>query len=86
MDYHDQLFANQDTIRDLSTNEPLISMADGLGLNISAFNECLNSERYTTQIQRESQAVQSLGVRGTPGFLVNGIFISRAQPFEYFNR
>jgi predicted DsbA family dithiol-disulfide isomerase len=27
-----------------------------------------------------------MGVRGTPAFLVNGVFISGAQPFEVFQQ
>lgn len=85
-EYHDQLFAEQASVRGLSNDDPLTGLADGLGLDTSAFAECLASGRYSDQIQRESQAVASMGVRGTPGFLVNGVFISGAQPFEAFQQ
>lgn len=85
-EYHDQLFAEQASVRGLSNDDPLTDLADRLGLDISAFAECLASGRYSDQIQRESQAVASMGVRGTPGFLVNGVFISGAQPFEAFQQ
>lgn len=83
-DYHDLTFANKAAGRTDLSDESLIAQAADLGLDVGAFSECLESNRYNSQIQQESLSVQSLGVRGTPGFLVNGVFISGAQPFEVF--
>lgn len=63
-----------------------MSIAADIGLDTSAFTDCLSSGRYSLQISRESQTVQSLGLRGTPGFLINGLFINGAQPFEVFQQ
>jgi predicted DsbA family dithiol-disulfide isomerase len=64
----------------------LVSLAGEIELDTTAFQECLSSGRYSLQISRESQTVQALGLRGTPGFLVNGLFINGAQPFEVFQQ
>lgn len=85
-EYHDQVFGNQASVRGSSGDGALTGLAETIGLDTGAFAECLESGRYADQIQRESQAVAALGVRGTPGFLVNGIFISGAQPFEVFQQ
>jgi predicted DsbA family dithiol-disulfide isomerase len=53
-------------------------------LDVEAFTECLDSGRYVNQIRQESLSVQSMGIRGTPAFLVNGVFVSGAQPFDVF--
>jgi len=82
-EYHDQIFAGQtSTFNDAN----LTDLAGELGLDTTAFGECLASGRYTNQIQRESQAVSAMGMRGTPGFLINGVFVSGAQPFEAFQQ
>ncbi|MBN1218346.1 MAG: DsbA family protein [Anaerolineae bacterium] len=85
-DYHDTVFANQLANRSPLDTENLAGLAGDIGLDTTTFGECLDSGKYTEQINRESLAVQSLGVRGTPAFLINGVFISGAQPFEVFQQ
>lgn len=83
-DFHDTVFANRVSGQtDLSDNS-LIAQAADIGLDIEKFSECLTSDKYTSQIKQEALSVQSLGVRGTPGFLINGVFISGAQPYDVF--
>ena len=57
-----------------------------LGLDTQAFDECLDSGKYASIVQNETQAAQSLGVRSTPTFLLNGKPIIGAQPFEVFQQ
>ena len=84
--YHDQVFADQNENHSSLNQEKLVSIAADIGLDTSAFTDCLSSGRYSLQISRESQTVQALGLRGTPGFLINGLFINGAQPFEVFQQ
>jgi len=84
--FHDLVFSDQATNRSSLDQTQLTSLAEQIGLDSEAFQTCLSSGKYSLQIARESQAIQSLGVRGTPGFLVNGVFISGAQPFEVFEQ
>ena len=85
-DFHDLIFADQNTARSSLNQDKLVELAGQIELDTEAFAECLSSGKYNQQIARESQTVQSLGVRGTPGFLVNGLFLSGAQPFEVFEQ
>ena len=84
--FHDFVFADQQENRSSITDEMLVSVAGELELDTEAFSECLSSNLNQELIQRDTQVVQSLGVRGTPGFLINGVFISGAQPFEVFEQ
>jgi len=85
--YHDRVFADQNETRSSLSAERLGELAGEIGLeDTAAFNECLNSGRYASLISRETLAVQSMGVRGTPAFLINGVFVSGAQPFEVFQQ
>ena len=85
-EYHDQIFVDQTTVRSTFDDDKLTELAGELGLDTVAFGECLTSGRYADQIQRESQAVSAMGMRGTPSFLINGIFATGAQPFEAFQQ
>ena len=84
--YHDLVFEDQLSARSTLDQESLVSLAGDLDLDIESFEACMSSGKYSLQLAREAQAVQALGVRGTPGFLINGVFISGAQPFEAFQQ
>ena len=86
-DYHDKLYASQSGENQGAFNkENLKKFAEDLGLDISAFNECLDSGKYTELIQDESSVASSVGVRSTPTFLINGQAVVGAQPFEIFEQ
>jgi protein-disulfide isomerase len=82
--YHDLIFTDQLAERSTLDADQLTRLAGEIGLDTGKFSECLASDRYPDQIAQESRTVQSLGVRGTPAFLVNGVYISGAQPFAVF--
>jgi len=84
--FHDAIFADQATNRTPLSVENLTSLASNLGIDTAAFGDCLTSGRYKNQLAQESVSVQSLGIRGTPAFLINGVFVSGAQPFEVFQQ
>ncbi len=58
--------------------------ANDLGLNMDAFNECLDSGRQNDEINGDYEYAANLGVRSTPTFFVNGIPLVGAQPFDVF--
>ncbi|MEM2963695.1 MAG: thioredoxin domain-containing protein [Candidatus Anstonellales archaeon] len=55
------------------------------GLNVSAFNSCFSSNKYDSYINENAALGQSLGIFGTPGFIINGKIISGAYPYETFD-
>ena len=85
-DYHDLVFTDQATNRTPLTEDNLVKLAGQVELDAAAFSDCLTSGRYNNQVMLESQTVQSLGVQGTPGFVVNGVYIPGAQPFDVFQQ
>ncbi|MBC8505154.1 MAG: DsbA family protein [Anaerolineales bacterium] len=58
--------------------------ANQLGLDMDAFNECLDSGRQNDEINGDYEYAANLGVRSTPTFFVNGIPLVGAQPFDVF--
>lgn len=79
-EYHDKLFQNQRAMEP----DNLKQYATDLGLNLEAFNECVDSRKYRADVQRDLQEGKKIGVTGTPAFFINGRFLSGAQPFENF--
>ena len=86
-EYHDKLYSSQSGENQGAFNkDKLKQFAEELGLDTSAFNECLDSGKYTQLIRDESSMASSVGVRSTPTFLINGQPIVGAQPFEIFEQ
>jgi protein-disulfide isomerase len=81
-EYHDLLFAEQAWLDKPS----LVTKAQKLQLEEKQFDACLASEKYKAQIQQDSQEGMKAGVNGTPGFFINGVFISGAQPEAAFEK
>jgi protein-disulfide isomerase len=77
---HDLIFANQ---RELTT-EKYIEYAGQLGLDVERFKKDLVSPEIKEKVDSDAREAAGLGVTGTPGFFVNGRFLSGAKPFEAF--
>jgi len=60
------------------------TLATELGLDLTAFNNCMAATTHDAGIQADMDSGTELGVAGTPGTFVNGKFVSGAYPFEYF--
>ncbi|HPC82137.1 MAG TPA: thioredoxin domain-containing protein [Thermoanaerobaculaceae bacterium] len=77
---HDWLFANQQKI----APESIRSAAPELALDAAAFGACLDQKTFAARVDDDVRLGESIGVTGTPAFLVNGRFLEGAQPFESF--
>lgn len=92
-DFHDILFANHtgENVGDY-TNSKLQAFAKALGLDMNAFNSCLNSGKYADMVTQDGIDGQAAGITATPSFVltyvVNGEtkskIIQGAQPFSAF--
>jgi protein-disulfide isomerase len=78
--YHDMLFQNQSALDDAS----LKNYAATLQLDTATFNQCLDSDKYMSEVQKDYQDGLAAGVQGTPAFFVNGNLIEGAQPYAVF--
>jgi protein-disulfide isomerase len=82
--YHDMLFANWLGENAGSyTDVRLVSFAQKLKLDMTAFNSCFQANTYSSQIEQDYQAGSKLGVPPTPGIFVNGkmVLSSAGQNF-----
>ena len=86
-EYHDKLFDSQSgENQGAFTKENLKTFAADLKLDTAQFNECLDSGKYTQAVQEQTSAAQQLGVRSTPAFVINGVPLIGAQPFDAFQQ
>jgi protein-disulfide isomerase len=78
--YHDVLYANAPKAEaaDLKSN------AEKVGLNVPAFEKCVESGKFRDVVQKDVDDGARLGVNGTPTFFINGRLLSGAQPVESF--
>jgi protein-disulfide isomerase len=83
---HDLLFANQSEWANSGAAQVFSSYAEQLELDVSAFDTCVASGSYEADINADLQEGMSVGVSGTPSFIVGGQFISGAQPYEAFEQ
>ncbi|MBI4170995.1 MAG: DsbA family protein, partial [Candidatus Aenigmarchaeota archaeon] len=86
-EYHDKLYGNSYS-GDSWANKPAISIfkkyAADLGLDTSRFNKCLDNGEKASVVKANLEEGQRRGISGTPGFFVNGRYISGAQPYNVF--
>ena len=69
-DLHDMIFANFSTGY---TRSNLDDMAENFNLDLDAFDNCMDSDKYYDEIIQNTQsAYEDLGVDGTPTFVING--------------
>lgn len=91
---HNLIFDNQREIAD----ENLKAHAKTIGLDVAAFDECLDSGKHEERIQDDLAEGRNLGIRGTPGFVLGLTnpenpneanmtqFINGAQSLDTFKR
>lgn len=81
--YHKALFENQQ--KGLG-RETLEAIAQEQGLDMTKFKAALDQHTHAEAVEADKKAANAAGINGTPGFTVNGYFISGAQPFPAFKK
>jgi protein-disulfide isomerase len=93
---HDALFANNRDVEDQGsfTDRRLKAIAESVGLDMDAFNDCYDGGDYKDQVQQDFDDAQAAGIQGTPFFVmtytVNGETMTEtidgAQPINVFQQ
>lgn len=86
-EYHDQVFERTDSNMGMEVSE-LTTIARDLGLNMSTFTSCLDSEEHRDKVQEDIASGTAAGVTGTPGNIIRNNetgdvrFLPGAYPIE----
>ncbi|MGB1251854.1 MAG: thioredoxin domain-containing protein [Candidatus Promineifilaceae bacterium] len=83
---HDKLFETLGEWGSPNAVNLFAGYAGELGLDSAEFSACLAEERYAEAIQADFDDGAARGIRGTPGFIVNGQALSGAQPYQVFSQ
>jgi protein-disulfide isomerase len=87
LEMHDLLFQRQQQWSgDSNAAETFVDLAAELDLDTGAFAECLDSGRHEAGVRADLEEGSQLGVTGTPGFFINGNYLSGAQPYAVFEQ
>jgi protein-disulfide isomerase/formylglycine-generating enzyme required for sulfatase activity len=64
----------------------LEAIAQEIGLDMRTFRAALDDHTHRAAIDDDKHIADTAGIRGTPGFTINGYFLSGAQPFAQFDK
>ena len=81
-EFRADFFSNQEALG----REFYLTTASKHELDIEAYTACLDERRYLDEVEIDGLDGQLAGVRGTPGFFINGQILSGAQPYNIFER
>jgi predicted DsbA family dithiol-disulfide isomerase len=81
--YQEELFHNQAALNQ-EKEAYLEKAAAKVGADVARMKKDMESDRVSKQIEKDMEEGRQMGVRGTPAFLVNGVFVSGARPPKDF--
>ena len=79
---HEKLFEMQPNIK----RPDLEKMAQEIGLDMTKFKAALDNRTHKDAVEKDAAIGNKAGVSGTPAFVINGYFISGAQPYGAFKK
>jgi protein-disulfide isomerase len=79
--FHDTAFKNQQQLGE----DNYVQWAKEAGVTDSAkFKAGLSAHTWADKVDKDHAVAQKVGVNGTPGFYINGVNLSGAQPYDKF--
>jgi protein-disulfide isomerase len=79
---HKKMFENQQKL----SREDLDGYAKEVGLDMDKFKGAMDNHSHKAAVDADDKAGTEIGISGTPAFLVNGYYVSGAQPFPKFKK
>ena len=86
---HDAIFQNQDRWNGEATSRPrsvLSDLAKGVGLDMSKYGSCMDSETHKAKIQATLMEAERRGVNQTPTFVIGDKMVPGAIPYDQFKQ
>lgn len=80
--FHDKLFENQKAL----TRTDLEKYAEEMGCDMAKFKAALDNGTHTKFVEADMAVAEQAGIRGTPASVINGYFVSGAQPAPQFEK
>lgn len=84
-EFHDAVYADQPEVNSGTiTQEWLNDLAEQVGLDVERFQRDMESDEVAAAVEDDLDEGTSIGVTGTPAFLINGQPVMGAQPTDVF--
>jgi protein-disulfide isomerase len=83
---HDKLFEAQGSSEDAIKRPGLEKIAQDIGLDMTKFKAALDSSPHKAKIDADNKIGNDAGINGTPAFVINGYYLSGAQPDAAFKK
>lgn len=84
-EYHDALFRAQGRENSgVYSSAKLVELAEGVGMDLEAFQQCMENETHRQEVLDEREAAKKAGVNSTPVFFVNDTVIKGNVPYSDF--
>jgi protein-disulfide isomerase len=68
--YADQIIAKQDELGGKLTPEAITEVAQAQGVNMTAFEQCLESGEFADKVTEDMNGGSGAGITGTPGTII----------------
>ena len=81
--YHG-FFANQKDVNPTNVKDKAWEFVSDQGLDKAKFDDCFDNKKTQAGVKADIAEGQSVGVTGTPSFVINGRLLVGAQPYEQF--
>ena len=81
--FHDAVFSNQDKLKK-DGETYLKSVAKSVGADMKKLDKDLNDASVMARINADTEEAKKFQISGTPGFIINGVSLRGAYPFEEF--
>ena len=81
---YDYFFQNQQQLNPQNVKEKATEALKGTKVDMAKWNDCVDNKKTLAKIKADMAEGSSVGVTGTPAFIINGRKISGAQPFQNF--
>lgn len=77
-------FENQKDMNAQNLKEKTLEALKDTGIDVAKFTDCYDNKKTLDKVKAQAAEAQSLGIQGTPGFIINGRALKGAYPFEQF--
>ena len=77
-------FSNQREITPQNLKDKSLEVLKDDGMDAAKFGDCLDNKKTLNLVKEDQKEGQSVGINGTPAFIINGRLISGAQPYDNF--
>lgn len=81
---YNYFFENQQQITPENVEEKASEALKTTSVKMDQWKDCFENQKTADRVRADMAEGQSVGVTGTPAFMINGRFLSGAQPFPKF--